>query len=67
MLYITGEVSNVNRFAEDFLMEMLDGHTTEEASKADKSLDFYDIGIAEIVLMSLFQYREPDGEGSGVP
>ena len=30
---------------------MLDGHTTEEASKADKSLDFYDIGIAEIVLM----------------
>lgn len=51
VLYITGEVSNVNRFAEDFLMEMLDGHTTEEASKADKSLDFYDIGIAEIVLM----------------
>ena len=67
VLYITGEVSNVNRFAEDFLMEMLDGHTTEEASKADKSLDFYDIGIAEIGVDALFQYCEPDGEGSGVP
>lgn len=30
---------------------MLDGHTTEEAAKANNSLDFYDIGIAEIVLM----------------
>lgn len=29
----------------------MDGHTTEEAANADKSLDFYDIGIAEIVLM----------------
>ena len=51
VLYITGEVENVDRFAQDYLLEMLDGHTTEEAAKADKSLDFYDIGIAEIVLM----------------
>lgn len=51
VLYITGDIANVNRFTEVFLLEMLDGHTTEEAAKADKSLDFYDIGIAEIVLM----------------
>lgn len=51
VLYITGNIKDVNRFAEDFLMEMMDGHTTEEAAKVDKSLDFYDIGIAEIVLM----------------
>lgn len=51
VLYITGEVENVDRFAQDYLLEMLDGHTTEEAAKADKLLDFYDIGIAEIVLM----------------
>ena len=35
VLYITGDVANVNRFAQDFLIE----------------IDFYDIGIAEIVLM----------------
>ena len=40
VLYITGEVSNVNRFAEDFLMEMLDGHTTEEALKPTSPLTF---------------------------
>ena len=51
VLYVTGEVENVERFAEDYLLKMLDGHTTEEATKANNSLDFYDIGIAEIVLM----------------
>ena len=51
VLYIRGDVTDVNRFAKDFSMEMLDGHMTEEAVQADKSLDFYDIGIAEIVLM----------------
>lgn len=51
VLYIRGEADEVNRFAEDFLLEIMDGHTTEEAAKAGSSLDFYDIGIAEIVLM----------------
>ena len=51
VLYVTGEVESVERFAEDYLLEMLDGHTTGEAAKANNSLDFYDIGIAEIVLM----------------
>lgn len=51
VLYVTGDIGQVERFARDFLLEMLDGHTTEEAAKAGKSLDFYDIGIAEIVLM----------------
>ena len=51
VLYVTGEVESVERFAEDYLLEMLDGRTTEEAAKANNSLDFYDIGIAEIVLM----------------
>ena len=37
--------------AEDYLLEMLDEHTTEEAKNSANSLDFYDIGIAEIVLM----------------
>lgn len=51
VLYVRGEVEDVNRFADDFLVEMMGGHTTEEAEKAGNSLDFYDIGIAEIVLM----------------
>lgn len=51
VLYISGDVADVNRFAEDFMMEMIDGHTTEEAGSREKSLDFYDIGIAEIVVM----------------
>ena len=51
ILYITGDAEKVNQFAIDFQLEMLDGRVTEEAGKTDKSLDFYDIGIAEIVLM----------------
>ena len=51
VLYVTGDVDVVSRFAEDYGMEMLDGHTSEEASAGDGTLAFYDIGIAEIVLM----------------
>lgn len=51
VLYIRGDVVDVNRFAEDYLLEMIGGHTTEETEESNKSLDFYDIGIAEIVLM----------------
>lgn len=51
VLYITGNPEKVNNFVELYKLEMLDGHTTEEAKKSEKSLDFYDIGIAEIVLM----------------
>ncbi len=51
ILYVRGDIASVNRLAEDFLLEMIDGHTTEEAANSGKTLDFYDIGIAEIVLM----------------
>lgn len=51
ILYITGNPDCVNRFTQDFELAMLDGQSTEEAAKASKSLDFYDIGMAEIMLM----------------
>ena len=51
ILYITGDAEKVNQFSVDYQLEMLDGRVTEEAEKNNKSLDFYDIGIAEIVLM----------------
>lgn len=48
---MTGDFEKIKLFAEDYLLEMLDEHTTEEAKNSANSLDFYDIGIAEIVLM----------------
>ena len=57
VLYVSGGAENVSRFADDFFLEMMDGHSSEMAAGAPSStdagntLDFYDIGIAEIVLM----------------
>lgn len=51
VLYVSGDANAVNRFAEDFNVEMLGGNKSEESEMSDKSLAFYDIGIAEIVLM----------------
>ena len=51
VLYINGDASAVNRFAGECRLEMMDGHATEEAGNGERSLGFYDIGIAEIVLM----------------
>ena len=51
MLYVMGDFDNVSRFAEDYSLAIIDGHTTEEADGASGSLDFYDIGIAEILIM----------------
>ena len=51
ILYVTGDFDKVQLFAEDYLLEILDDHATEETKSTANSLDFYDIGIAEIVLM----------------
>lgn len=51
MLYVMGDFDNVSRFADDYSLAIIDGHTTEEADGASSSLDFYDIGIAEILIM----------------
>ena len=51
VFYAMGEAEAISRFVNDFGLELMDGHNTEEASKADRSLAFYDIGIAEIVIM----------------
>ncbi len=52
ILYVTGGEQSVEMFAADYRMDVLDEHTSEEAAYAGKTLAFYDIGIAEIVLMS---------------
>ena len=40
ILYVTGDFNKIKLFAEDFLLEMLDGHITEEAKDSANSLDF---------------------------
>lgn len=51
ILYVTGDFEKVQQFAQDYLLDILDDHATEETKSAANSLEFYDIGIAEIVLM----------------
>ena len=51
ILYVTGDFEKVQLFAEDYLLDILGDHATEETKNTTSSLDFYDIGIAEIVLM----------------
>ena len=50
ILYVKGDFEQVNAWAAAHRLEILDGRTSEDIRR-DRSLDFYDIGIAEIVLM----------------
>ena len=52
VLYVRGAAEKVEQFVIVYQLEMQAGHTTEETNKADEGLDFYEIGIAEIVLMT---------------
>ena len=49
VLYLSGQQSQVRQFAADCALTLLDDHSTEDSNN---SLDFYDIGIAEVLLMS---------------
>ena len=50
VLYVRGSIEKVEKFAVAYQLEMQDSHATEETTKRE-GLSFYDIGIAEIVLM----------------
>lgn len=53
ILYVSGNFDEVRRFAGECKLDILDGHHTEEAVKVQEgnSLDFYEIGIAEIIIV----------------
>ena len=52
VLYLSGEPEMVNRFATDYSLRLLDIHTDEiEGSSSNASMDFFDIGVAEILIM----------------
>ncbi len=49
LVYMRGDFTKINNFAEAYNLEVVDYHTTEVGKPG--TIDFYDIGIAEIVLM----------------
>ena len=51
VLYVRGNAENVEQFAIAYQLEAQMNNASQEKTKEGKSLDFYDIGIAEIVLM----------------
>ena len=52
VLYISGQPEMIHKFSEDYSLRLLDRHTDEiEGSSSDTSLDFFDIGVAEILIM----------------
>lgn len=52
VLYLSGEPEDIKRFADDYSLRLLDNHTDEiEGSSSNPSLDFFDIGVAEILIM----------------
>ncbi|KAA6300976.1 MAG: Sodium-dependent dicarboxylate transporter SdcS [Candidatus Ordinivivax streblomastigis] len=52
ILYVLGEFANIQTFVDDCKLNLLDAHKSEEKSdSSDTSLEFKEIGIAEILLM----------------
>lgn len=52
VLYISGALENVEQMAKDFSLRLLDEQIIDADGKgSNASLDFYDIGIAEILIM----------------
>ena len=52
LLYLSGDPEAVAKFAEDYSLRLVDRHTDEiEGSSSNTSLDFFDIGVAEILIM----------------
>ena len=52
VLYLSGDLEMITKFAQDYSLRLLDNHTDEiDGSSSNPSLDFFDIGVAEILIM----------------
>ena len=52
VLYLSGDPEMVSKFASDYSLRLLDIHTDEiEGSSSHPDMDFFDIGVAEILIM----------------
>lgn len=51
ILYVSGTEEKIHEFAQDYLLEIMDKHELEVSKSHQSKLDFYNIGIAEMVIM----------------
>ena len=52
VLYLSGDLEMITKFTEDYSLRLLDNHTDEiDGSSSNTSLDFFDIGVAELLIM----------------
>ncbi len=51
VLYLSGDPENIQKFAEDYSLRLLDIHTDEIEHTSSASMDFFDIGVAEVLFM----------------
>ncbi len=52
VLYVSGDPEMAAKFADDYSLRLLDRHTDEiDGSSSNASMDFFDIGVAEILIM----------------
>ncbi len=53
IIYLSGELEQAERFAKDYLLEP---YQTSSNESTESTLDFYDIGIAEILMLPASQF-----------
>lgn len=52
VMYLSGKPEMIEQFVADYSLRLLDVHTDEvDGSSSNASLDFFDIGVAEILIM----------------
>ena len=51
VLYLSGAAEDIQKFAEDYSLRLLDIHTDEIEHTSSASMDFFDIGVAEVLFM----------------
>ena len=51
VLYLSGEPEMIKKFYEDYSLRLLDNRTDEIEHSSNASMDFFDIGVAEVLFM----------------
>ena len=51
VMYLSGSPEMIQKFAEDYSLRLLDVHTDEMERTSGASMDFFDIGVAEVLFM----------------
>ena len=51
VLYLSGEPEMIKKFSEDYSLRLLDNRTDEIEHSSSASMDFFDIGVAEVLFM----------------